>query len=151
MAIYSRFGGKAGLLDALARDGFNRLADAVDAAQTGSAGQPIDEIAAMCAALREVALADPLRYRLMFGPLAEPSADTREAARRSLLTFNEAIARAAAEHELAVSDPGVAAEILFGVCHGLIGAELALVLDGDGARRLATAVEVALAGLEGAR
>lgn len=146
MAIYSRFGGKSGLLDALAREGFHRLADAVAAA----AGTPPDEIAAMCAAMREVAIADPLRYRLMFGPLAELSSETRAAARRSLSSLTEAIARAAAADVVAVPDPLAAAGILFGMCHGLIGAELSSVLDGDGSDRLMAAIEITLSGL-GAR
>ena len=147
MAIYSRFGGKSGLLDALARDGFVRMADALESAQVQAGGGPVDEITAMCMTVREVAIADPPRYRLMFGPLAEPSSDTRAAARRSLAALADAVTRAASSGSIEVSDPEAAAEILFAVCHGLVGAELAAVLEDGGGGRLAEAVDVALSGL----
>lgn len=124
MAIYSRFGGKSGLFEALARQGFERLAEAQLEARDRSGGDRAGQLFAMCAAHRAVALADPVRYRLMFD---DPGDGARAAARRSIALLADA---AGAE----------AAELLFAVCHGIVSAELAGVIS-PVERRLRAAVE----------
>jgi AcrR family transcriptional regulator len=146
MAIYSHFGGKSGLFGALAHQGFERMLAAQTAAQGAAGGGPIEEIHAICAAQREVALGDPLRYRLMFGALTELGEAGRSIARKSIELLVSAIDRAASLGRLQVNDPTAAAEAVFAMCHGVISAELAAVLEPvEG--RLHAAVDLALAGL----
>lgn len=138
MAIYSRFGGKSGLFEALARQGFERLAAAQAAAADAAGDSARDRLHAMCRSQREVARADPLRYRLMFGAIAELGDEARRAARASIELLAAALEQAAPS-----ADSARAAELLFAVCHGVISAELAAVIEPSD-ERLRDAVDRAL-------
>ena len=126
MAIYSRFGGKDGVIDALYREGFELLADR----QTASAAvdDPLERLRQMCIGYREVAVAHPSHYQLMFNPAVEklePSEASRLTARRTLDRLIEAVADAQAAGRLRAGDPMPMARTLFALCHGLVGIELA--------------------------
>ncbi|MDQ1689071.1 MAG: hypothetical protein QOK42_2046 [Frankiaceae bacterium] len=79
--VYTLFGGKPGLIEALYIEGFERLSAAMDDAK-GSPGSP-DLLCEMGAAYRRFALANPAFYDVMFGrriPDYQPSPDAVAAA-----------------------------------------------------------------------
>ncbi len=67
-APYRHFRDKAGLLQALADEGFAELSAAMDRAQEEAGAAPLLRFAALGRAYIDFALADPQRFRLMFGP-----------------------------------------------------------------------------------
>jgi AcrR family transcriptional regulator len=69
MAVYTHFGGMNGLLEAIIAASFERFGEALASAPTTD--DPVADFFAMGYAYREFALANPQRYRLMFG-LASP-------------------------------------------------------------------------------
>lgn len=78
MAVYTRFGGMPGVLEAVAGEIFARFADALT--QIPQTGDPVADFLLMGAAYREYALTHPQRYLLMFGTatpasIAGPRAD----------------------------------------------------------------------------
>ncbi|GAA4169541.1 TetR/AcrR family transcriptional regulator [Phytohabitans flavus] len=95
-ALYRYFAGRDDLLTELISDGYNDLANAVEAAGAAAAGaEPADRIRALTRAFREWALAQPHRYLLLFGtpvPGYEAPAHTTQAATRTLGAFLEPIA-----------------------------------------------------------
>ena len=71
MAVYTHFGGMAGVVDAIAREafgGFTRVLTEVE--QTGD---PVADFFVMGSRYREFALANPQRYQMMFGTSSPPS------------------------------------------------------------------------------
>ncbi|MBL1076627.1 TetR/AcrR family transcriptional regulator [Nocardia sp. 2] len=71
MTVYTHFGGMTGLLDAVAAEAFSRFGAALGAA--AFTDDPVADFFVMGRAYREYALANPQRYRLMFG-LTAPGA-----------------------------------------------------------------------------
>ncbi|TSE00376.1 TetR/AcrR family transcriptional regulator [Skermania sp. ID1734] len=69
MAVYTHFGGMTGLLAAIAAEAFARFTDCL--AEVAHTGDPVADLLATGYAYRRYALANPNRYRLMFG-LASP-------------------------------------------------------------------------------
>lgn len=67
-ALYRYFAGRDELLAELVADAYDDLADAVEAAaRQGRQGSPGDRLRALASAYRDWALAQPHRYRLLFG------------------------------------------------------------------------------------
>lgn len=62
------FTDKAGLLTAIATEGFGILADYLTGAQPASAGQPIDQLAELGRAYAQFAEENPGRFEVMFRP-----------------------------------------------------------------------------------
>jgi AcrR family transcriptional regulator len=68
--VYTQFGGKPGLADAMYRSGYQRLADEIDALP--NIDDPIERMRTYSFAYRRVALANPEHYKLMTGrPIAD--------------------------------------------------------------------------------
>ena len=111
MAIYSRFGGKAGVLQALYEEGVDVLSAAQRAVPPGP-----DEARTLCRAFRAAALAHPGHYTLLFGsvPGWTPSGDQR-------LRLLGAFGRLRA----ACGESDALAWALFVGCHGHVSLELA--------------------------
>ena len=142
MGIYTNFGGRAGLLDAVYLRGFELLRDALANARTGSApagpataptdrapaSPATDHILALARIYREFALANPPLYALMFErPLLglDPSPQLRSQALG--MTFGLLVAEvdAAAEQGLlATSDPARVAYLIWTAIHGMVSIEL---------------------------
>lgn len=123
-AVYTCFGGKPGLIDALYREGYARLADRL--AEVDADLEPLDRIRALGAAYRERALADPHLYELMTAhPIAgyEPPAASRRAARATLQPLVDA-AGDAVSAGLLVGEPARIAHLLWAAGHGFVGLEL---------------------------
>lgn len=80
MAVYTHFGGMAGLLDAIAAEVFARFTQALT--EVPETDDTVADFLAMGLAYHRFALARPARYQLMFGTSAPPSV----AAHRSDIT-----------------------------------------------------------------
>ena len=137
MSVYSRFGGRDGMLEAVYRRAFVMLGDAFRAASppdgTGGNGNtgadPLSRLLGLAFVYRTFALASPPRYAFMFGrpPVDfEPPEQLRaEVLQGAFGPLIEAV-RDASGHE-GVQAVRVA-YFVWGAMHGLVGLELADVL-----------------------
>ncbi|MFI6477845.1 TetR/AcrR family transcriptional regulator [Nonomuraea sp. NPDC050663] len=127
MGIYTGFGGRAGLLEAVYEYGFRALHGSLTASLDGRA-DPIGRILAVAHGYREFALADPRLYALMFErPLAgfDPSPEVRRAALdRTFALLTEAIGAAAQAGLLRPADPVRAGYLVWTTIHGIVSIEL---------------------------
>ncbi len=126
MGIYSCFGGRAGLLEAIYRRGFELLKDAITAPAANA--DPGQALLAIATAYRRFALGNPALYALMFErplPGFDPSPQLRSWALD--LTFTplaEEVARAQAGGLLAGDDPVRPSYLLWTTVHGVTSIEL---------------------------
>lgn len=126
MAVYSRFGGKEGLIDALRAEGFAAVVEA----QAGIAysADPLADLRAMLLAWREVALANRAHYVLMFPVTAAPAPleTGPHSAPLAAAAFTHLVERVARAVEAGVlwGEPRGLALGLFAACHGLVCVEL---------------------------
>ena len=139
--VYTRFGDKAGLLEAVYRDAFAELGRSLDDAAPGSSGD--DLVVALVGAYRRFALADPHRYRLLFGDQVRPSPEAKAEALAALHQTMQAMADA-----VPTADAASTATLLWGAMHGPIDLELHGHLDAAHAQaHLEATVRALLAGL----
>jgi AcrR family transcriptional regulator len=137
MGIYTRFGGRSGMLEAVYRRGFELLRDAL----TGiPAGPPLARIVSLGRAYRRFALANPPLYALLFErPLADfdPSPELRAEALAMNFTLLVDEVAAAAGQGLIDAAAGIrgrsepvrwdtqrAAYLLWTTMHGIVSIEL---------------------------
>ena len=116
MAIYSRFGSKGGILEALYSEGTETLVAAQAAVREDD---PLQEIVGLCNALRRTAFDNAGHYRILFESIPDwqPSPQAR---RRMFGTFERlcaAVDRAAQAGQLE-GEPRRIAHGLFAACHG---------------------------------
>jgi AcrR family transcriptional regulator len=127
MGIYSRFGGRAGMLEAIYRRGFEALRDALVAA-TASAPDPVGRILATVTAYRRFALDGPALYALMFErplPGFDPSPQLRtEALNMCFTLLVEPVAEAQRAGAVAGDDPVRPAYLIWTTAHGITSIEL---------------------------
>lgn len=128
--VYSRFGGKAGLVDAMVLRGHRLLADRLDGV-TEPVGSP-QRVVALGHAYLAAALAEPALYQVMFDrPVTgyQPSPTSRDAARASFRPLREAIAACWQAGTLrpttVVVDPDTLAHMCWAAAHGLVSLTLA--------------------------
>lgn len=128
--IYTAFGGKDGLADALYREGFERLgrrmADAADSVEPP--GDPMATATALAIAYRAHALEDRNYYGVMFQqaiPGFQPSPETLAIADGTLSLLTDAVREAIAAGVMAPVDPEMAAQVLWAAAHGVVSLELA--------------------------
>lgn len=123
MAIYSGFGGKNGIIDALVSEGFDRLFQAIIAIPT--ALDPIEAITEFSHAYRTVALAHPTSYTLMFErvPGYVPSQEARRRCNQGYAALVATVERAVTAGALA-GPAETTAHLLWALWHGLISLEL---------------------------
>ncbi len=132
MCIYTKFGGRTGMVEAVYRRGFEVLRDALSAAPTemiGPAAQDPDErIVAMATAYRRFALDRPALYALMFEralPDFDPPPQLRtEALGMTFALLTDEVGRAQARGQLAGHDPVPPSYLLWTAMHGLTSIEL---------------------------
>ena len=139
--VYTLFGGKQGLLDALFQRGFERLEASCRAIpETDS---PANDLARFASAYRDFALANRELYGVMFGREAgfEPSVESLRVALESLSVVNECAARAfdgspAAQRHFA--DAQSLSRAAWSATHGHVAFEIASWFgsDRDAAARL---------------
>lgn len=140
MAVYSRFGGKPGIVTALFDEGFTRLAEAQ--AEVPVHLSPTARIVALCRAYRDTAHRFPHHYDLMLGRFRGEFEPGRESAEKALATLEPLVAAAeflvgGAPGSTTLTDRASYAESvarkLFALSHGWVSLELAGMLPGDAA------------------
>lgn len=137
MNVYSRFGGKDGVIDELYADGYRRLLAEVDAIPT-SDDIPAD-LLQVASTYRSWALANPRYYAIMFRqavPGFTPATESVEFARRGLGKLVDRIAAGQSRGDIVDAHGYAAADVavwLWATCHGMISLEL----DGVGADGIA--------------
>lgn len=124
MGVYSRFGGKHGIVEALWRQGFEDFS-ALLHASTGT--DALDRLVVGARRYREFALAHPTTYGIMFQqavPEFVPSTDAVEFSQASFATFVGYVADAIDDGYLAEADPTEVAQSIWATLHGLVALEL---------------------------
>lgn len=124
MAVYSRFGNKAALMDAVYRRGFEILATAMS--NVGDT-DPLNRLRGLVVAYRDFAIANPALYSLMFEHLVgfDPPDELRTETTEATLGIVVATARDAIEQgQLADNDPLNAAYIIWATTHGAVSLSL---------------------------
>ncbi len=124
MVVYHYFGGKQGLLNAMYITGFERLARAQ--AEVPDAADPEHQVRTRYLNYRDVALAFPAYYQVMFGNGSSqfvPDTHARQFARDAYDQFVAAVTAWSTVCEL-TSTPRAAAYMLWASAHGLVSFEL---------------------------
>jgi AcrR family transcriptional regulator len=149
MGLYSRFGGKDGVVDELFVEGFERLIDAMSANATTD--HPLDDLRRCAQCYRDTALANATHYMVMFGgavPGFEPSDSSLQLAHEAFAGLVAGVQRCVDAGLMAGPAPELA-EILWGSIHGLVMLELVGIdpLTSDASARFGRALDVLLAGM----
>jgi AcrR family transcriptional regulator len=125
MGVYSRFGGKDGVVDALLSEGFAALHDHM--ADPVLTDDPIEDLVRCARSYREFALANPTRYQVMFAtryPGYEPSAEGMANAAASFELVCAGVQRAVDAGRLGGFEVHELAASVWATCHGLVSLEL---------------------------
>ena len=128
MVIYTHFGGKNGLVEALRLDGFAELRGALVTAAGRSEGRR--RILRLAAAYRVWALENPTHYEVMFTRAVHDYTPTEAARAIGIRTFDvlvDAVASAARGGEIRGRDPRDVAYLIWGIVHGHVMLELAAI------------------------
>lgn len=123
-AIYTKFGGKAGLIEALYLEGWERLYRALEAVE--ETGDLLDYIARLSYAYRACAYANPHFYELMFGkpvPGFDPPQRTRREARSGFRLLRDTVQKAINTGCLA-GDADEICHLLWVAAHGFVDLRL---------------------------
>jgi AcrR family transcriptional regulator len=126
MGVYSRFGGKQGLVEALFVDGFARLEQVLAAVPVTD--DPVEDLQEGCRRYRDFALASTAAYAVMFSraiPEFVPTEPCKLDAAGAFGVLIEAVRRGIEAGEIAEGDPTAIAEGIWATCHGLVSLELA--------------------------
>ncbi|TRW78705.1 TetR/AcrR family transcriptional regulator [Mycolicibacterium sp. 018/SC-01/001] len=136
MAVYTHFGGMTGLLDAIAREVFDRFAAVLT--EVPQTDDPVADFFAMGRAYHRFALENPQRYQLMFGT-STPSSIARHRVdltstdtpsdradwAASFDALREAVRRMMAAGRIRPDDEAVVAGRMWSVNHGAVMLETA--------------------------
>lgn len=149
-AVYSLFGGKAGLVRALHRTGFARLAAELDAVDTTD---PLPRIRDLGLAYHRTARANPHLYDVMFDcPVPEfvPTEEDAAASLATLAVLRDAVA-SAIEAGALVGDVDDVTMVMWSTVHGVSSLDLAGALGPpeEADRRVLLALNASLDGLAG--
>lgn len=151
MGVYSRLGGKHGLVDALLIRGFDRLLAAIEASDEPDA---LDRLRACGRRYREFALANPHFYSIMFEGALPHEHDSDEVAGHAARAFGavvRSVELAAAAGRIVAPDAAEAAQQVWSALHGAIALEMKGLLQvQDPARAYAALIETLLLGLASA-
>jgi AcrR family transcriptional regulator len=137
MAVYTLFGDKTGLLSAMHREGFARLAAALERAKATS-GDPLEALAQQGLAYRETALANPHLYGLMFGTAApgfSPDPAGAQIAESAYLPLVDGVQQCLDAGVMRAAPADRIALHLWAVSHGMVSLEIAGHLEGDEQQR----------------
>src|SRR5262245_26745665 len=124
MGLYSRFGGKDGVVDELYAEGFERLVEGIR--QNPLTDDPLADLRRGLHCYRDTALANATHYMVMFGgavPGFEPSPESHELAHGAFAGLVAKVARCT-EAGVLEGSPERIAEVLWGSIHGLVMLEL---------------------------
>lgn len=127
MGVYSRFGGKAGLIEAVFVHGFGELHEAVSTARGRDARARLHR---GCMAYRAYAVAHPHLYGLMFRQMKELdlSEESLNAAVACFQVLADRVADAMEAGVLAPDDPTDVAQRMWNGLHGGVELEIAGIL-----------------------
>jgi AcrR family transcriptional regulator len=125
IGVYTWFGGKDGLIDAIWIDGFRSFAGALRRVKPldGAMGR----LHAQAYAYRRWALKHPRHYKVMFlGGIAGhvPGAEAQQCALTAFSELQRGVAEAIDNGALAAVDADSAAMAMWGIAHGLVSIEL---------------------------
>ncbi|MEU5691135.1 TetR/AcrR family transcriptional regulator [Actinosynnema sp. NPDC020468] len=124
-AVYSLFGGKPALLNALYEEAFHRFGERL--AAVPQTDDPVEDIVQIGLAYRRSALADPQFYLVMFSkvvPNFEPSEETNAAAAQTFKPVVDNVDRAIAAGAFTDAPQEQIALAMWGMVHGLVSLEL---------------------------
>lgn len=124
MGVYSRFGSKDGLLEALFVNGFAKLQRAIETPPTRRA---VDRLRSGCLGYREFAIGNPQLYHLMFEQMMvlDLSPEALESAQHSFGTLVDRVQSAMHVGELSTGDPTDVAQQIWSAMHGAVSLEIA--------------------------
>jgi AcrR family transcriptional regulator len=128
MGVYTYFGSKDGLVEALRLDGFQRLHGAVLRAAGTSSGTR--RVKALADAYRLWAIENPTQYQVMFTALGPDHVPSDRARRAGIETFDvlvDALSRRPSTAARSVGDAWRDAYVLWGMMHGHVMLEIARV------------------------
>jgi AcrR family transcriptional regulator len=128
-AMYSLFGGKPGLLNAVLDEAFRRFGERI--AEVEITGNPCDDMFALAMAYRAGALAEPHFYQVMFGPVGGsviPDPETVERAKGAFHPLVEAVRKAMVSGQLRPGNPTAVATTMWATVHGMVSLELRSLL-----------------------
>ena len=152
MGLYSRFGGKDGVVERLWLDGFTRLRAAVEASPVTD--DPLHDLEQIGVTYRRWALENATTYAIMFNravPDFAPSAEAKEVSIRAFAIVVDAVRRAQAEGHFPEAEPEDIAQVVWAVAHGSVSLEIA-GMTGPYPERMPTRAAIAckaiVAGLE---
>lgn len=124
MGVYTNFGGKDGVIEALYVDGFAFLRERLEALP--QTGDPVDALRTGCAAYRAMALEHPTYYSVMFDrPLPDwvPPTACKLHGLATLAILERGVQRAV-EAGRVQGDVDAIAHSIWATCHGLVSLEL---------------------------
>jgi AcrR family transcriptional regulator len=149
--VYSRLGGKDGLVDALLLVGFGRLTAALEAAQEPG---PVERLHECGRRYREFALANPHFYAIMFEqaiPREREDAYPDEVSEQAAASFTalvRVVEFAGASGAISAPEPTEVAQQLWNAVHGAVALELrGMILTPDPAATYKASLETLIRGL----
>jgi AcrR family transcriptional regulator len=125
MNVYSRFGGKDGVVEHLFAEGFRRLGESIDARV--ATADTIGDLRACGLGYRQFAIDNPTMYSVMFDrvvPDFVPSAEASALANATLGKLAARLERAMQAGMLRAADPLQTAAFVWATCHGVVSLEL---------------------------
>jgi AcrR family transcriptional regulator len=125
MNVYSRFGGKDGVVERLFIEGFQQLGDGMRSIV--DTGDPIADMVSCGMAYRRFAIDNPTLYSVMFDrvvPDFVPSIAAQALAGSTLGLLAERLERAMSAGSLRAADPLSTAALVWATCHGVVSLEL---------------------------
>lgn len=149
--IYSHFGGKSGIVEALYQDGFARLAADVRAAGSVE-GSVSKRILSIAEAYRSFAVGSPAVYELMFGPRVRellPLPEHRDPVLGASRVIHELLQRGQEEGSIRPGDAHVQTKFIWSALHATVSLELVdWFTEDEAAENHRVLVDAALASLE---
>ena len=125
MNVYSRFGGKDGVVEQLFVEGFRRLGAGM--ASVSASDEPVADVRACGRSYRQFALDNPTLYSVMFErvvPDFVPSLDAQTLAGSTLEALARRLERAMEAGMLRRADPMHTAALVWATMHGVISLEM---------------------------
>ena len=125
MNVYSRFGGKDGVVEHLFVEGFRLLGEAMSARPDSD--DPLADIRACGLGYRQFAVDNQTLYSVMFDrvvPDFQPSTEAQILAAATLKLLATRLERAMTAGLLRPADPLQTAAVVWATCHGLVSLEL---------------------------
>ena len=126
MGLYSRFGGKDGVVERLWLDGFTRLRAAI--AASPATADPLRDLETINIAYRQWALANATSYGIMFSravPEFIPSPEAKALAAGTFAIVVDAVRRAQEKGHFPEAEPHDIAHTLWAMVHGFTSLEIA--------------------------